>query len=171
MFKTPVWGLQDCSQRPWQIEETDNTNGNKEPRTTSGEIEGELQGQTKSLSERTIRLCHWGGLRCWKKILKNKSRICQNAYWRATKLLGQSPLDRWDKTRAFWQITSALSTDAKLKCPKKRAPYRLWNVEEARIWSCLVSVTGHGFSTNTVKNTQDRLRTKHWTVLTWPSMI
>ena len=59
-----------------------------------------------------------------------------------------------------------------------------WNLKTIKaFWSemccpvseSLVSVAGHGSSNsimtqNTAKNTQEWLRTKHWTILKWPSM-
>lgn len=99
--------------------------------------EGELQGQGTSVSDHTS-VSVWakvdfveddrGGHRCWKQIIKNETGICQNAYWQAPKPVGDCPLNRWDKSGAFWQVTSS-----KMAHTKKRTLYLLWNAEEA-LW-------------------------------------
>ena len=58
----------------------------KEPRTTSNEIRGELQGQGTSVSDRTIRRClsqsrpRRTPLLVESKSYKSETGICQNAY-------------------------------------------------------------------------------------------
>lgn len=116
----------------WQNEETDITNGNQRAQY-SKENRGEHQGQGTLVSDHTIRRrLHQSGrnggrprrtslLKASHK--KGETEICQNACWPATKLLGECPLDRWDKTGAFWQRIghiSSMFTDAKNEAHKEK---------------------------------------------------
>ena len=97
----------------------------KEPRTTSNKIRGEHQGQGTSVSDRTISRCLSQSRPRRTPLLKANHKKARLEF---AKMYIDKPqgfcenvlLDRWDKTGAFWQVTSALcSQTQKLSIQRK----------------------------------------------------
>lgn len=101
----------------------------KEPRTTSKEIRGELQGQGTSVSDRTIRHClSQSGLNGRRP---RRTQIIKKRDWNLPKCIltshKASGRMSFGQMRQNWSFLashiSSMFTDAKMKHPKKRTLY------------------------------------------------
>ena len=110
----------------------------KEPRTTSEEIRGELQGQGPSVSDRIMRRClsqvdfmedDRGGHHCWKQIIKMRHWNLLKWILTSHKAFGRMSFEQMRQNWSFLAShISSMFTDAKRKHTKKRTLYLLWHM-------------------------------------------
>lgn len=62
----------------------------------------------------------WGWLHCWKQIIKKRDWNLPKCILTSHRLLGECPLDRWDKTGAFCQVISALWSQTQKEAYKEK---------------------------------------------------
>ncbi len=196
----------------------------KEPRTTSKEIRGELQGQGTSVFNRTIRHClSQSGLNGRRprrtpllKANHKKTRLefakmhidKPQSFWKNDLWTEETKLDLFGKSHQlyvhrckneaykekntvvkhgggsvmFWGYFAASGTRC-LESTISRLSQDWLKTNSRPFWSkiccplseSLVSVAGHGSSNrimtqNTQLKTPTNGRTKHWTILKWPSV-
>lgn len=81
--------------------------------------------------------------------------------------LGEGPLDRWEKTGAFWRFC----VHGNMELTKKRTPSSLWNIAKARF--CSGPTTGHRLSDSTQNSWrhQRRLTPEHQPPFIWVHVV